>query len=120
MSRDRRKPWEIPITYEEDRFPDKPSRTLDDQVGGTLKPDPDLVHERVMNPTGSQPAARNPRQPSKPSPTPTPRPSNPGGWRNSGGFASNDDEPLNYGRGEHDGELDCDDKDDPYYDDNQE
>jgi hypothetical protein len=118
MSRtDRRKPWQVPITYEDDRFPEKESESIHVQPGGQIKPDPDLVRERVANPTGSKPANRGPRQQSKPSSAPSPSPRPTGGWRNDGGFASNDTEPLNYGRGPHSGELDCDDKDEPDNDD---
>jgi hypothetical protein len=118
MSRDRRKPWQIPVEYSEDRFPDKPSGSLDDQTGGSLKPDPDLVHDRVANPAGGKSPAKSPRQKSKPSPDPQPRPIQSGGWRDSGGgFATNDTEPMNYARGPHEGELDCDDKDEHDYED---
>lgn len=100
MSRSGRKPWEEPISYNEDRFPDQPSRTLDEQVGGPIvKPDPDLVlgrdtPKKVSHSTPVAQAAGN-------------RPS----WRDGHAGRSSDDAPLNYNRGPHDRELDVDDRD---------
>lgn len=75
----RRRPWEEPITYTEDRFPDKPSRRLDDEVGGEIKPDPDLVLGRIQE-AAKLPGATAPRPKPKPArPVPetsaSPRPS---------------------------------------------
>lgn len=115
----RRRPWEIPVEYTEDRFPDQPSRRLDDEVGGSIKPDPDLVMSRVQEaqrgvpanaaPARPRPAPKSPSGPidSGPPSSGNPRPS----WRDGIANRSTDDTPLNYGRGPHDGELDVDDRD---------
>ena len=116
----RRRPWEEPIVYNEDRFPDQPSRRLDDQVGGSIiKPDPDLVISRVQEAQRGVPANAAPARPrsapkvpsgpidSGPRSSGNPRPS----WRDGVGNRSNDDAPLNYNRGPHDGEIDVDDRD---------
>lgn len=118
----RRKPWETPIQYTEDRFPEQASRRLDDEVGGAIKPDPDLVQSRVIEAqqgvTQTPDVQRKPRNPipagkieSGPASSGNPRPS----WRDGVGNRSTDDTPLNYNRGPHDGELDVDDRDDPHY-----
>jgi hypothetical protein len=114
----RRKPWEVAIEYVDDRFPDKPSRTLDNEVGGSINPDPDLVPSRIreiLEPTGTAMTERqirkaHPRQQTSRTPetSATPRPS----WRDAGGGRSIDDRPLDYGRGPHDREIDVDDRDD--------
>lgn len=108
MSRTGRKPWEIPISYNEDRFPEQPSRTLDDEVGGSIKPDPDLVSSKLRQADEPKPAGNpEPHLGSKRAPSGYPRPN----WRDGAGAMSNDDAPLNYSRGPHDGELDVDDRD---------
>jgi hypothetical protein len=127
----RRKPWEEPISYTEDRFPEKPSRQLVEQVGGDLKPDPDLILGRVANPQqDTKPARPRPARPAQPPSLRRPTVNENGEvvaehvdadprrprWRDAGGERSNDDRPLNYARGPHDGELDVDDRDDPNYD----
>lgn len=118
----RRRPWETPVVYEEDRFDDKHS-LAGQQPSGFVQPDPDLVVSRVRNPQAD-------RKEPKPRPTPpvkhedastdAERPEAPAAprrnWRDADGGRSNDDRPLNYGRGPHDGELDVDDRDDLYQD----
>jgi hypothetical protein len=109
MSRSGRRPWETPITYnDDDRWSDPQQvRRLDDGVGGNIKPDPDLVLGR--NVSDERPTPRPKRTAPLPSPSDGPRPD----WRNNGGGRSNDDAPLNYNRGPHDREIDVDDRDEP-------
>jgi hypothetical protein len=130
MSRSGRRPWETPIQYEEDRFPDQPSRRLDEEVGGDLRPDPDLIMNRVANPQADRKEVKpRPQRTALPESLRRPivkdgeivaesidadprRPS----WRDNGKAMSNDIAPLDYSRGPHDGELDVRDTDDPHYD----
>ncbi len=108
MSRSGRKPWEEPISYTDDRFPDQPSRTLDDPVGGPItRPDPDLVLNRAETPPRRAPLRAPTGIDAGPRSSGNPRPS----WRDGIGNRSTDDTPLNYSRGPHDGELDVDDRD---------
>ena len=73
------------------------------QVGGELKPDPDLILGRVANPQeGTKPTKPRPtRQPTHEDVgTKAERPDNPRpSWRDAGGGRSNDDAPLNYAGG---------------------
>lgn len=113
----RRRPWEEPIQYNEDRFPENQNRF--DQADATIKPDPDLMLSRVHEaqqgkptPPANRPRATRDKAPSGPidsgpRSSGNPRPS----WRDGVANRSNDDAPLNYNRGPHDGELDVDDRD---------